>query len=59
MGAKNHRGGHSEGARMAFRLKLPGGMLKIKTYRELRERERARRVPVLKLGRIYIIWWPD
>ncbi|WP_292578639.1 MULTISPECIES: hypothetical protein [unclassified Mesorhizobium] len=44
---------------MAFRLKLPGGMLKIKTYRELRERERARRVPVLKLGRIYIIWWPD
>jgi hypothetical protein len=35
---------------MAVRIKLPGGTLKMKVYRELRERERARRIPVLKMG---------
>lgn len=44
---------------MAFRLKLPGGTFKIKVYRELREAERARKVPVLKMGRFYLVWWPD
>lgn len=44
---------------MAFRIKLPGGMLKVKTYRELRATERDRRVPVRKLGRFYFIWWAD
>ncbi|MER8387325.1 hypothetical protein [Mesorhizobium sp. M0968] len=44
---------------MAFRIKLPGGTLKVKTYRELRSRERDRRVPVLKLGSIYLIWWSN
>ncbi|WP_164783834.1 MULTISPECIES: hypothetical protein [unclassified Mesorhizobium] len=41
---------------MALRIKLPGGTLKVKTYRELRTRERDRRVPVLKIGSMYIIW---
>lgn len=35
---------------VAVRIKLPGGTLKIKTYRELRSRERDRRVPVVKIG---------
>ncbi|WP_292519300.1 hypothetical protein [Mesorhizobium sp.] len=42
---------------MALRIKLPRGTLKVKTYRELRSRERDRRVPVLKIGAIYLIWW--
>lgn len=36
-----------------MRIRLPGGTLKMKVYRELRERERARRIPVLKLGSLY------
>lgn len=44
---------------MAIRIKLPGGTLKLKTYRELRTRERDRRVPVVKVGAIYFIWWPN
>ncbi|RUU96677.1 MULTISPECIES: hypothetical protein [unclassified Mesorhizobium] len=40
---------------MAVRIKLPGGTLKLKVYRELRER--ARRVPVLKMGSLYFTWW--
>lgn len=44
---------------MAFRLKLPGGTFKIKVYRELREAERAHKVPVLRMGRLYFVWWPD
>ncbi|ESZ30555.1 hypothetical protein NKI66_30060 [Mesorhizobium sp. M0518] len=35
---------------------MPGGTLKVKTYRELRDRERDRRVPVLKLGSLYFVW---
>lgn len=44
---------------MALRIKLPRGTLKVKTYRELRTRERDRRVPVLKMGSVYFIWWSD
>jgi hypothetical protein len=44
---------------MAMRLKLPGGTLKVKTYRELRQRERDRRVPVMKIASLYFIWWSD
>ncbi|WP_287199422.1 hypothetical protein [Mesorhizobium sp.] len=44
---------------MALRIKLPGGTVKVKTYRELRTRERDRRVPVLKIGSVYFIWWSD
>lgn len=42
---------------MALRIKLPKGTLKVKTYRELRTRERDHRVPVFKVGTIYLIWW--
>lgn len=44
---------------MALRIKLPGGTLKVKTYRELRTRERDRRVPVFKMGSIFFIWWAN
>ncbi|AZO42321.1 hypothetical protein EJ076_15105 [Mesorhizobium sp. M7D.F.Ca.US.005.01.1.1] len=42
----------------AQRLSLSSspGTLKVKTYRELRDRERDRRVPVLKLGSLYFVW---
>ncbi|MER8476331.1 hypothetical protein [Mesorhizobium sp. M1163] len=42
---------------MAVRIRLPGGTLKMKTYRELRARERDRRVPVMKMGSLYFVWW--
>ncbi|MER8370156.1 hypothetical protein [Mesorhizobium sp. M1378] len=42
---------------MAVRIRLPGGTLKMKTYRELRARERDRRVPVIKMGSVYFVWW--
>ncbi|MER9471104.1 hypothetical protein [Mesorhizobium sp. M0520] len=42
---------------MALRIRVPGGTLKIKTYRELRAPERDRRVPVRKIGSLYLIWW--
>jgi hypothetical protein len=44
---------------MALRINLPGGTLKVKVYRELRDRERDRRVPVLQIGSLYFIWWPS
>lgn len=44
---------------MAIRIKLPGGTLKLKTYRELRTRERERRVPVWKVGSVFVIWWSN
>jgi hypothetical protein len=42
---------------MTVRIKMPGGTLKLKTYRELRTVERQRAVPVWKLGSLYLIWW--
>lgn len=44
---------------MAVRVKLPGGTLKMKFYRELRSPERQRRVPVMKMGSLYLIWWSN
>lgn len=44
---------------MATRIKLPGGTLKIKTYRELRARERDRRIPLWKIGSLYFTWWSN
>ncbi|TIW49770.1 MAG: hypothetical protein E5V72_05850 [Mesorhizobium sp.] len=44
---------------MAVRIKLLGGTLKMKVYRELRERERTRRIPVLKVGSVYFSWWSN
>ncbi|MER2536352.1 MAG: hypothetical protein ABTQ31_14455 [Rhizobiaceae bacterium] len=44
---------------MTFRLKLPGGTLKVKRKEDLRKREQQRQVPVWKLGGYFIVWWPD
>ncbi|UVC18445.1 hypothetical protein [Mesorhizobium onobrychidis] len=44
---------------MAVRIKLPGGTLKMKVYRELRGRERSRRIPVVKIGSVYFTWWSN
>ena len=43
---------------MTFRLRLPGGTLKIKSG-GLRKREQKREVPVWKFGSYYVIWWPS
>jgi len=50
---------HNRVEAMALRIRLPGGMLKMKLYRELRDRERDRRVPVMKMGSVYFIWWSN
>jgi hypothetical protein len=42
---------------MTLRIRLPGGTLKVKTYRELRVRERDRHLPVWRMGSLYFIWW--
>lgn len=42
---------------MRIHVPLIGGTLKIKTYRELRQRERDHVVPVWRLGNIYFTWW--
>lgn len=44
---------------MAVRIRMPGGTLKVKVYRELRDRERTRRIPVVKIGRVYFTWWSN
>lgn len=44
---------------MTVRIRLPGGTLKMKIYRELRDRERERRVPVMKIGSLYFVWWSN
>jgi|ThiBiot_500_biof_2_1041547.scaffolds.fasta_scaffold07122_3 hypothetical protein len=41
------------------RIRLPGGKIKVKTYRYLRSIERDKKVPVIKLGGIYIVWSPN
>ncbi|WP_457936078.1 hypothetical protein [Mesorhizobium sp. 10J20-29] len=38
-------------------IRLPGGTLKLKSYAYLRSKERDRRVPVMKLGQVYLCWW--
>ena len=52
-------GHHNRVEAMALRIRLPGGTLKMKLYRELRDRERDRRVPVMKMGSVYFIWWSN
>lgn len=44
---------------MHYSVNLPRGTLKFKTRQYLRTAEIDRRVPVLRLGGLYIIWWPD
>jgi hypothetical protein len=42
-----------------YQVRVPGGTLKLKTYRYLRRRERDRKVPVCRVGSIYVIWWSN
>jgi hypothetical protein len=44
---------------MHYRIRLPGGTLKIKTRQYLRTREIEGRVPMKRLGGLYFIWWPE
>lgn len=41
---------------MNFRIRLPNGTLKFKSYRYLRSFERDRHVPTIVLGAVHIIW---
>lgn len=41
-----------------IRIPLPFGTIKIKRLRHLRRDEREGRVPVWKLGTLYILWRP-
>ncbi len=40
-----------------LKLRLPGGKLKFKSHQLLRGVERSRKVPSLRLGRVYVSWW--
>ena len=42
-----------------WRMRVPGGTLKVKFYRELNRVELARSVPVWKIGWLYFVWWPS
>jgi hypothetical protein len=44
---------------MRFSLRLPGGTLKIKSYRMMRGVERDRRVPMVSIGPVRFIWWSN
>ncbi|MBN9220959.1 MAG: hypothetical protein J0I79_23685 [Mesorhizobium sp.] len=44
---------------MTFKIRLPGGTLKVKQHHELRRRKQKREVPVWQLGKYFIIWWPE
>ena len=44
---------------MSLRIKLRGGLLKVKPRWQMRFAERERRVPVVDLGIIIISWWSD
>lgn len=41
----------------SLRVRLPFGTLKIKTYGTLRSVERDGVVPLLRIGRYYLLWW--
>ncbi|GHD07445.1 hypothetical protein GCM10016234_05860 [Tianweitania populi] len=41
---------------LPLRIWLPGGTLKVKRYWHLRSDERARLVPVWKVGATYFVW---
>jgi hypothetical protein len=44
---------------MTVRVRLIGGTLKLKSFRDLRSVERDRKVPVWRLGNTYIVWWSN
>ena len=44
---------------MTIKIRLPGGVLKVKQRHELRRREYKGDVPVWQLGKYFVIWWPS
>ncbi len=42
---------------MRMSIKLPAGRVSIKTWPMLRRSERDGKIPVLRLGPLYIAWW--
>lgn len=42
----------------SFRIRLPGGRLKIKTQDRLRRRELLGEVPVKRVADLYFVWEP-
>ncbi len=40
-----------------FKLNLVAGHLNIKTCQLLRSAEREKKVPTIKIGRVYFCWW--
>lgn len=49
---------HKIGCPMHLRFRLPGGTVKIKTRPFLRRAEINHEVPVVRIGRYFMIWWP-
>ncbi|MDE2577403.1 MAG: hypothetical protein KGL46_01220 [Hyphomicrobiales bacterium] len=43
----------------SFHIKLPGGVLKVKTWERLRSYERDGDVPVRQVGSVWFCWWSD
>lgn len=44
---------------MTVKIRLPGGVLKLKQHHELRRREQKREVPVWQVGKYFVVWWPS
>ncbi|RUU10985.1 hypothetical protein EOD10_19555 [Mesorhizobium sp. M7A.T.Ca.TU.009.01.3.2] len=44
---------------MTIKIRLPGGVLKVKQRHELRRREHKGEVPVWQFGKYFVIWWPS
>ena len=44
---------------MRLSIRLPGGTLKLKSYRMLRGYERDGRVPMFSIGALHLIWWSN
>lgn len=44
---------------MRISIRLPGGVLKLKSYRMLRSRERDGYIPKMTIGSLHLIWWSN
>ena len=44
---------------MRFSIRLPNGKLKVRTVQHVRTLERDQKVPVFKIGHLYISWWKN
>ncbi|TIN73154.1 MAG: hypothetical protein E5Y30_03470 [Mesorhizobium sp.] len=44
---------------MTIKIRLPGGVLKVKQRHELRRREHKGEVLDWQFGKYFVIWWPS